>query len=163
MISCPLAHRPARPHRPHRLAHRMRCPDPRSSHPHLPLDVALAYSLQLDTTHHPGTSSASSTFVNTSASDASSAVTTTTASASASSTSSRRSTESLRTRPSANRCDRDRTPQDHSKSMSAASTAHIRAALLDQAAAAASVSASSRTGRPSLPPVSCPPPPLAAV
>ncbi|ETW75088.1 hypothetical protein HETIRDRAFT_422837 [Heterobasidion irregulare TC 32-1] len=63
-ISCPLAHRPARPHRPHRLAHRMRCPDPRSTDPHLPLDAALACSLQLETTavHHPDTSSASSTF-----------------------------------------------------------------------------------------------------
>ncbi|ETW86399.1 hypothetical protein HETIRDRAFT_447176 [Heterobasidion irregulare TC 32-1] len=59
MPTGPLAHRPARPHRPHRLAHRMRCPDPRSTHPHLPLDAALACSLQLDTTavHHPDTSS----------------------------------------------------------------------------------------------------------
>ncbi|ETW81246.1 hypothetical protein HETIRDRAFT_451089 [Heterobasidion irregulare TC 32-1] len=124
----------------------------------------------LDTTHHPGTSSASYTFVNTSASDATSAVTTiathitttTTIAAAASSTSSRRSSESSRTRPSASRHDRDRTPQDRSKSMSAVSTAHIRAALLDQAAAAASASASSRTGWPSLPPVPRPPPPLAA-
>ena len=50
---------------------------------------------------------------------------------------------------------RDRTPQDRSKSMSAASTAHIRAALLDQAA---SPSPSSRTGRPSLPPLPAPSP-----
>ncbi|ETW84948.1 hypothetical protein HETIRDRAFT_450256 [Heterobasidion irregulare TC 32-1] len=64
MPTGPLVHWPARAHRPHRLAHRMGCPDLRSTDPHLPLDAALACSLQLDTTavHHPDTSSASSTF-----------------------------------------------------------------------------------------------------
>ncbi|ETW84974.1 hypothetical protein HETIRDRAFT_457205 [Heterobasidion irregulare TC 32-1] len=114
----PLAHRPARPHRPHRLAHRIGFPDLRSTDPHLPLDAALACSLQLDTTavHHPDTSSASSTFP-------------------------------LPPPPSPLAGGRDCTVQDQSKPISATSTALLRAALLDQTAAAASASASSRTGR----------------